>query len=446
MSSGAQLLSQRNWRYTEKDSLTKALNLMDEQLEALAFPSIQLIYSHHPNEEFLKYSYVKCALQFYDKHDEALKILNQLYNKNPNTNDIHFYLAKANYNVNQFDAAMNYINAFLLRPKISFKLKNKALALKQQIGHAQRLMTLSSYAKVTNLGSAFNSSANQLFPVINLKANQLFFTEGGLPSSKVIHQNMQTAMGSIQISKQSGNEFKTEEVLSEFIKENARVVCLSADAQQLYMIKDNGGQLDIFVSYLLGDKFSKPKKLKGAINSSFNENACSLSPDGKTMFFSSNRGGGYGGYDLYRASLTKDSVWSNIVNLGSSINTSFDEDSPFMHANGQTLFFSSKGMDGMGGFDIFKSHFYQIDSTFFKAENLGFPINSIGDDLGFVLSANSESGFFCSERRGGRGYFDLYAVEPNFKNFKNAVCLVNGQVNINSGTGIAELKIFKADE
>jgi hypothetical protein len=440
-----QLLNQRNWRVSEKDSLNKALVLFEDNKPSQAFGYIQNIYFHHPFEDYLKYVYAKCALSFFDKHEEAYKKLNEIYSKNPKTIDIQFYLAQANYQLNHFETALTHVNFYIANLKASNDLKIKAELLKKQINSARFYSLKPGNSSIENMGTAFNNASNQISPVININAQNLFYTEATQKSNKVYNSNNMTSLGSVFESTNQQENFTLAEVSKNFMKENARVVAMSADGQQVFLVKDNCGQLDIFVSILLNNQYTKPKKLKGNINSLYNENTCSISPDGKTMFFTSNKPGGYGGYDIYRAKFNNDSTWTSVVNLGSAVNSPLDEDSPFIHANGQTLFFSSKGFDSMGGFDVFKCNFNSIDFTFEKAENLGVPINSIGDDVGFVISANNEKAFLSSERRGGKGLMDLYQVEPHIKSIKSSHCLVSGKIDLNGKAIAAKINIEKID-
>jgi Tol biopolymer transport system component len=188
---------------------------------------------------------------------------------------------------------------------------------------------------------------------------------------------------------------------------NDLAVSLSHDGQILFTYQDSPeGNGDLLISYLKDSVYSQPKKLTGEINTYAWEGSCSLSPDGKILYFSSNREGGYGGKDIYRAKLLSDSTWGNIINLGDSINTPYDEDAPFIHADGRTLFYSSNGLKSSGGYDIFRS-LMENDSTFKKTENLGYPINSPVDDIYFSLTANGNKAYYSAQKKGGEGLTDL---------------------------------------
>ena len=123
------------------------------------------------------------------------------------------------------------------------------------------------------------------------------------------------------------------------------------------------------MSNSLSGEWTIPQKLKGDVNSYSWEGSCSMTADGKQLYFSSERGGGFGGKDIYRATLLPDSTWGNVVNLGDSINTALDDDAPFIHPDGVTLFYSSQGKNSMGGYDIFQSKLNWKDSTYSKPIN-----------------------------------------------------------------------------
>lgn len=153
-----------------------------------------------------------------------------------------------------------------------------------------------------------------------------------------------------------------------------------------------------------------------------------MTANGKYLYFSSERGGGFGGKDIYRATLLPDSTWGNVVNLGDSINTALDDDAPFIHPDGVTLFYSSKGKNSMGGYDIFQSRLNWKDSTFSKPINLGYPINTTDDDIYYVLSANGDRGYYASGKSGGEGLKDIYTVYPGYVGKKPSIYIVKGRI------------------
>ena len=169
---------------------------------------------------------------------------------------------------------------------------------------------------------------------------------------------------------------------------------------------ENGG--DLYECRLKGDIWDKPRPLK-EINTSAGEKSAAVSADGQILFFTSNRDGGQGGVDIYWSHLSPNGKWGKPENLGMVVNTEYDEDGVFFHPDGKTLYFSSKGHDNMGGYDIFKT-VLQPDNSWSKPENLGYPINTTSDDIYFVLSANGLTGYYSSLRDDGVGEKDIFKI------------------------------------
>ncbi|MGI4743599.1 MAG: OmpA family protein [Janthinobacterium lividum] len=181
---------------------------------------------------------------------------------------------------------------------------------------------------------------------------------------------------------------------------------LSADGQHLLVyLEENEG--DIYESDLLGSLWGKPKNLGTRLNSKYTESSACYSPDGKYLYFVSDRPeGNRGGRDIYRLELD---ARTPAQNLGPVINSPYDEEGVFMHPDGKTLYFSSKGHDSMGGYDIFKSTL-NAQGQWSEPENLGWPINTPDDDVYFVLSASGQHGYYSSDQPGGLGGKDIYCV------------------------------------
>ncbi len=185
---------------------------------------------------------------------------------------------------------------------------------------------------------------------------------------------------------------------------------LSADGKELYLYKDeNGG--DIYVSRMNEDStWTTPEPLSENINSRFSENSVCISPDGNTLFFTSDRPGGKGGIDIYYSEKDKKGRWGKPVNMGAPVNTSSDDDGPFIDYDSKTLYFSSRAHAGMGGFDIFVSEFDSTSKKWSEPVNIGYPINTPDDDIYFVKSGDSKYGYYASVKDGGIGEKDIYKV------------------------------------
>ena len=171
------------------------------------------------------------------------------------------------------------------------------------------------------------------------------------------------------------------------------------------------GSCDLYYSSLNDGKWSEPLNLRSPVNSSAWESQPSISADGRNLFFSSNRPGGYGGKDIWLSRLNEKNRWTKPVNLGKRINTDGDEMSPFIHFDGKTLYFASDGGVGMGGFDIYMTKLKE-DSTWTEPKNLGYPINTYNDEMGLIIESDGQKAYFSSIRNKSNGKdifcFNLY--------------------------------------
>ncbi|MFH1319349.1 MAG: hypothetical protein ABII90_01685, partial [Bacteroidota bacterium] len=177
--------------------------------------------------------------------------------------------------------------------------------------------------------------------------------------------------------------------------------------KKMFLYRDAEGGA-IYLCELRKKGWSRPKSIKG-INSEYQESSACFSPDEKTLYFVSNRPGGMGGKDIYMNKLTDENKWGEPVNLGSEINTPYDEGRVFMHPDGKTLYFSSKGHNTMGGYDIFFSTLKEND-TWSKPQNIGYPVNTVNDDISFASTENKEYAYYSSLKPGGIGNKDIYRI------------------------------------
>lgn len=180
---------------------------------------------------------------------------------------------------------------------------------------------------------------------------------------------------------------------------------------------DGKGRCDIYVSYLKNNEWTTPENIGSPVNSSFWEAQPSISPDGKILYFVSNRDGGQGNKDIWYSNLRIDNTWTKPVNLGENVNTKGQEQSPFIHSDNKTLYFASDGGIGMGGFDLYKVT-KTDNGTWTEPVNLGYPINTVYDEIGFIVNAKGDKALFSSDRLEGKGrdifQFELYKeARPN---------------------------------
>ncbi len=187
------------------------------------------------------------------------------------------------------------------------------------------------------------------------------------------------------------------------------VASLSYDGKTLIMSRDDGYNSDLFISTYEDDKWTPYREMDRKINSKYWESHACLSPDGNTLYFSSNRRGGVGNIDIYKIEKKSNGKWDKPVNLGANINTPYNEESPFVTSDGMYLFFASEGHENMGGYDIFYSK--RNGDKWSKPKNMGYGINSTDDDMFLVPVQNGKYGYIAKITKEGYGNYDLYKVE-----------------------------------
>ena len=267
---------------------------------------------------------------------------------------------------------------------------------------------------IVNLGKEINSEFDDYAPVVTENEDELVFTSrrrDGNVNEDVADDNK--PYEDIFISTKVDGEWGKAKNISNVVNTpyNDSNLALSADGKKLFIYKDlNDG--DIYVSKRQEDgTWALPEPLPGDVNSSYRETSVSLSKDGNSLYFASDRPGGLGGSDIYVATLNGVGEWTRVKNLGPNINSEFDEDSPFIDYDNTTLYFSSNGRKGMGGFDIFRSTLTNArKNEWTEAENLGYPMNTPEDDIFYVGSNDGERGYYSSIRDDGMGYSDIYII------------------------------------
>ncbi len=252
-----------------------------------------------------------------------------------------------------------------------------------------------------NLGAGINSPLNEYFPGVSADGKTLIYTrlDGG--------QNEE-----FYISKWNNNSWTPSRNMRSPVntEQNEGTISISSDGQYIFFTGCNRpqgeGSCDLYFSALDGDTWREPKNLGFPLNTRAWETQPSVSFDGKTLYFASSRSGGFGESDLWYTTYNK-GKWSAPVNLGPEINTPGSEQSPFIAKDDQTLYFISDYHDGMGGMDIFISR-KQPDGRWGKAVNIGYPINTHGDEMCITLTADGEMAYIASDRKDGFGGLDIY--------------------------------------
>ncbi|MFT2011144.1 hypothetical protein ACMA1I_20915 [Pontibacter sp. 13R65] len=342
------------------------------------------------------------------KPEKALQHLQLAYQKDPHVSEeILVLLGEAHQLLGDFDQASDFFRAELSSLSRT-ELWNKQY-LQKRLRECESGVLLSAApadVSITNLGAAINSPYSDYVPVLLPGDTMLLYTT---------RRPVTTARGKFGVVEQIHASQLRHGIWQQpelFLKPghalpDHSVVSIAPHGNELYTYF-GGKERGLYVSERTGAGWGAPERLGSPFNEGAVETSMHVTDDGKFAFFSSDRPGGYGGLDLYICYKLPEGGWSDALNLGPAINTAYDEDAPFVDVETNTLYFSSKGHDSMGGFDIFKS---QIKgSVWSQAENLGVPVNSPSDDIYFSLTNDRSKAYFSSDRPGGYGRKDIYLI------------------------------------
>lgn len=298
-------------------------------------------------------------------------------------------------------------------------LKNKATELLTICRFAQSHPTQSEI-KVTNVGDSVNTADAEYFPSITVQDSLFLF----MRRSNFKREDFFT-------STLTKSKFSKASPLSDDlnIEEKKGSMSLTQDLNTLYYAADHNqkgyGRYDIYKVTKTKKGWSEPKNVGKNINSDYWDSAPSIAPDNQTLYFCSNRPGGYGGIDIYVAYKNEKGFWEEATNMGPTINTAADEQAPFIHADNKTLYFSSNGWPGFGGSDLFVIR-KKIDGNWSSPINLGYPINTFDNEGSIAVAGNGFEGYIASDRADSRGSLDIYKVILALNTRPNKTFYVNG--------------------
>ncbi len=351
---------------------------------------------------------------------------------------IYFDCAVANYRSGNYHKAKRYFEMYqelLTRDAADFGYNGKAEREVEKEYTAQlpeslracRMATDSiqnlNIKAITNLGDSINTRGDEYFPFLTNQQDLMFYT---IRNSLVSDEDL---FYSVRRNGQWSEGQPVDTTINTL--RNEGMCTMTRDGIRMFFTacgrEDVRGTCDIQEAKADSSSIVWTRSLKGDSNTEAWESQASISCDGSTLYFASNRRGGYGGTDIWVSSRQADGSWSEATNLGPRINTKLDEEAPFITNDGKTIYFSSTGHLGMGEQDVFMSRM-QNDSLWGYPTNLGPPINSSYRELGFFLSADGKTGYFSSNRRGGMGRMDIYMFELSKELESEPVTLVEGFV------------------
>ncbi len=441
-----------------KQMIEDAADYFDNKDFKKSYELYNTLYGQNPKNTEYQFRLGFCSLFYPEKKVRAIELFEEI-KKVDKSSDVDYYLAKA-YHINyKFDDATQYYEAFINAKGTKIKNEDKDLVEDAILGLAnsrngKELMAKKVVADIKNISSPINTEETEGVPIISADESVMIYTYVGKKSTGgLLDDNLKEdkANGNyhedIFISNSTSDSTWSNPIGIHSLNTsgNDAAIALSPDGHTLFtFLSDVKNPGDIYISNLEGTQWSEPAKLNKNINSEYWEGSCSITSDGRFLYFASERPGGLGGRDLY-VSMNLDGDWGPAINLGPSINTKYNEDAPFIHPDGITLFFSSQGHKSIGGYDIMFS--ILKENNWIEPISMGIPLNTTEDDRYYVINAKGDVGYFSSNRGGvgGKGEQDIYMVTPGILGDKPILALLKGIVFVNDKVSEAKIEVIKKE-
>jgi outer membrane protein OmpA-like peptidoglycan-associated protein len=383
--------------------------------------------------------------------DQALPYLLRILEQKPGYRfDLLYHIGRAYHYGLDFDNALSYYERYKKKVLGDRSYRGTDRVMPQVVSrrilecnNGKDIINRPSQYSIVPIGEEINSVWPDYAPVLNYNGDVMIFTsrrQEDNTSPDVDKDNFY--FEDVFISKKSGGKWSPAKnigppINTEYHDAN---IALSPDGNRLYLYKDTGAG-DIYFSDFDGQSWSEPEFLTNKINSTiYSENSIAETSSPDMVFYTSSRPGSEGGIDIYYCIKDdKGKDWYKSKSLGPVINTPGDEDSPFLAYDGKTLYFSSTGHKGYGGYDIFKSVYDSLSGEWSIPENLGYPVNTPDDEISFNISPDQRTGYYASVREGGLGFSDIFMVKYHGDNLDQKALIAanyskSGSPESNSGT------------
>lgn len=386
---------------------------LGDNMSRSALPYFLKAHAFNPNNALLNFRIGVCYLNSFER-GKAFDFIMKANQLDPSIDlKIRFYIGYVYHLKSDWDKALADYQAY--RGTLTPKQEDEIKLVDRRIYECRNGKELSKTpirVFIDNVGSEVNSSYNDYSPVITADESILMFTSrrpGGIGGDR-IDEVLNEPFEDIWVSNKAGKKWTTAKNLGLPVNTELHdaVICLSPDGQKLVTYNGSKAGGDLFISELQGATWTKPDHLGKAINTSGHEASASFSFDSKILYFVSDRKDGLGGHDIYYSVINEKGKFEKAVNIGPTINTEYDEDGVFMMPDGKTMYFSSRGHGGIGGYDVFKT--VQENGVWSKPVNVGIPINTPDNDVFFVLSANGRHAYYGSASMKGFGGQDIYRI------------------------------------
>lgn len=406
-----------------------------------------------PLSDHDQYKYCLCEYQL-SEFDHSQKCFQSMIASNRKFPiSLYYFLAKSFRHENEIDSAIiflgKYIDELKLKKSASEVLMN-SIKEYEALHHIRKVISTQDLGVVIkNLGANINSKYPEYGPVLSYDEKVLYFTscrpdsKGGLidPIDGLYHEDIYMSVFD-SVSNRWSTAASIENVNSE---RNDAVLCVNKNQTRMYLYrhgKDNVYAVnsgDLYMSEKIGNIWQEPVELK-ELNTEYLESSAAVSPDESFIIFSSDRPGGKGGQDLYISKKLSNGNWGEPVNLF-QINTKGDDDSPYLHTDGVTLYYSTNGLPSYGGYDVYFTKFDPIKNSLEYPVHVPFPISTLNDDLYFGMNKEGTEMLVSYINQSSYGYKDLYRVD--FPDDQSKLIVVNGKIknDLNQISEINDIKI-----
>ena len=373
------------------------------------------VLEEEPENIAVHYKVAVCYLNTNVDKTLSVKYLERFIAEGEFDNNANYLLGRAYSYSGEFDKAEKKFYEFIALGGGTASSGAESQKQIEYCKNAKELMKFPVDVTFENLGAGINSNMPDYFPFVPIDESLLIFNTARDDGSTSYADG--TFASNIYISNVVDGQFTNAVPLSSNVNDdeiNEEIVGLSADGNTMLIYKeDKAGIGNLFITVREGNDFEVPVKLESTINSKSHEISATISADGNTIIFASDRKDGLGGTDLYVSKKLPIGGWGPAQNLGSIINTEYDEDFPNLSPDGKMLYFSSKGHVSMGGYDIFKAEWNGSTKQFENVRSIGYPVNTPYDDMNYRVSDNGRYGYLASIRPEGKGDMDIYRVTFN---------------------------------
>ncbi len=401
-----------SWAQSVRSLMKDGNKFFDNENYRAAIPFYEKVLAKEPNNETALFR-AGVSYMAFDKEKASDYIYKAQKLKPKVSKDVEYWLGRVDHINYRFDDAMTHFRAYdaTLKKKKDPR-KAEVAMLMQQTRNAKELFNRPKDVFVKNLGPTINTQYSEHSPVITSDDNYLLFTSRGEGTTGGKTARDGEYFEDIFEARRLGpDEWETPKSLSSSLNgkgHDASIQTYDNDTKMLMYRQDENG--DIFYSEKTGGNWGEPKKLNSNINTKGYEGDAYITPDGRTLYYTTSKYSEGGDLDIYVSKRSEGGDWEKPTSIGTTINTPYDDNAPYLAQDGKTLYFSSRGHNTMGGYDIFVTRYDSISRKWSKPENMGYPVNTPDDDIYYRLSPDGSYAYLSSYRIGGYGEKDIYTI------------------------------------